>query len=165
MATVTYLSFQSGKIIKVSGQDVLHQIERTEKKTFARLEAFAFSTELKKRNHELIVIADDVVTHECKVALVAYMVIAHAKNTNMVHLHKICVQKGFRRQGVGARLLIAYIEKLKKQGAVQIQLWFDESNTPARLLYEKVGFEEVRRLDNYYASSRVGMRIALPTCS
>ena len=163
MATITCLSFPTCRKLNLSRQDVVREIERTEKESFARHEVFDFASELKKRNVELIVIVDDDgrPSPRGKVGVVAYMTIAHTKNANMVNLHKICVHESFRQRGIGKKLLIAQTEKLKKHGATNIQLWVDESNSPARMLYQKIGFKEVRRLGNYYTTDRAGVQMVM----
>lgn len=138
------------------------QIERAEKRTFGRHEALDFTTELKKRNLELVVAYDE--TNEIvpgTPALVAYLVFVYSKPGNTVTLHKICVQKSYRRRGVARFMLSKLVERLKKQGASKIQLWVDESNASAKLLYQGVGFEEVGRVSDYYAINRTGVQMAL----
>ena len=161
MTTISCFSLRTGDKIEISKQDALCNVERAEKKTFARHEALDLNMELQKRNSELIVIMDDDLSHQGSMILVAYMVSAHIKPAGTVSLHKICVVGRYRHQGVGRRLLTTQIEKLKKQGAVKIQLWVDENNTPARNLYEGTGFKEVRRVSDYYNVGRTGIQMIM----
>ena len=154
MATITCFS-RTGQKLTTARQLVVRKVEHVEKKAFPRHEAFDFATELRKRSLELnVILNDEVSMTNGEIVLVAY-----TKNTNLVNLHKICVQESFRRQGIGQKLLFMQIEKLRRRGATKVQLWVDENNLAARLLYEKAGFEEVRRLEDCYISGRTGIQM------
>ena len=157
MATITTISLQMGKHFPVSKQAVLPQVERAERKTFPRHEAFDFPLELKKRNLDLVVILkdDDILPSETP-KMAAYAVFVHSKPGNSVMLHKICVLDQFRRQGIATRILATQVEKYTNRGCFKIQLWVDEQNMPARSLYGSAGFQETNRVDNYYAPGRTG---------
>lgn len=162
MAAITCLSFQTGGRVTMPRPDVVLEVEHLEKKTFARHEVFDFPTELKKRNLELIVTVDyDTFLRQGKIFVVAYMVMAYTKNAGTVNLYKICVQERFRRQSIAKGLLVGQIAKVRKQGGIRIQLWVDVANAAARPLYEQTGFEEVKRLDDYYAPGRTGVQMIL----
>ena len=56
-------------------------------------------------------------------------------------------------------MLETQAERLKKQGCTKIQLWVDEGNLPARRLYRVLGFEEMSRVNDYYAVGRTGIQM------
>jgi RimJ/RimL family protein N-acetyltransferase len=66
------------------------------------------------------------------------------------------VRNGFRRMGVGTRLVDQTIQKTKEQGIERVELEVFGSNIPAIRLYEKMGFtvegvkKKARKLDGIY---------------
>lgn len=166
MATITTMSLQTGKHLPVSKQAVLPQVERAEKKNFARHEAFDFHLELKKRNVDLVIMlkGDSISLRETPM-VAAYSVFVHSKPGNFVNLHKICVLDDFRRQGIAKKILTTQTQKYKNRGCSKIQLWVDEQNMPARSLYESAGFQETNKVDDYYAPGRTGLQMSLDLIS
>ena len=166
MPTVVTLSLQTGKHLSVSKQAVLPQIERAEKKNFARHEAFDFHLELNKRNVDLvIVVRDDGISPRETPIMAAYSVFVHSKPGNLVMLHKICVLEDFRRQGIAKKILAMQTEKYTRRGCSKIKLWVDEQNMPARSLYESAGFQKTDKVDDYYAPGRTGLQMSLDLIS
>ena len=160
MANVIILSINTGKVIRVMKDNLIHQIQHIEKKTFPRREALDFNTELQKRNTDLVIILDDAGKFTpAKPKVVAYMVFVHPKAGNAVLLHKICVDGEYRRRGIARIILEAQTQRLKKQGLTRIQLWVDEGNLPARRLYKALGLQEVSTVNDYYAAGRNGIQM------
>ncbi|PID28980.1 MAG: ribosomal-protein-alanine N-acetyltransferase [Candidatus Cloacimonadota bacterium] len=62
------------------------------------------------------------------------------------------IKKSFRRRGIAFRMLKAVIEEKIKKGIKYFFLEVRESNFPAILLYEKLGFEKNGMRKNYYSS-------------
>ena len=166
MATITIISLQTGKQLPVSKQAILPQVERAEKKNFARHEAFDFQLELKKRNVDLVIILKDDGISPGEIPMVAaYSVFVHSKPGNFVTLHKICVLEEFRRQGIAKKILITQTQKYASRGCSKIQLWVDEQNKAARSFYESAGFQEMNKVENYYAPGRTGLQMSLDLMS
>ncbi len=68
------------------------------------------------------------------------------------HLISIAVLPEYRRMGLGEKMLIDSLSKLKKLGGIKsVILEVRVSNTPAILLYEKHGFIKSDRMKYYYA--------------
>lgn len=65
---------------------------------------------------------------------------------------KICVDPKFRKQGIARRLLSAAFETLRNLGASNVMLEVRFSNSPARALYESLGFSEVCTRKNFYGN-------------
>lgn len=65
-------------------------------------------------------------------------------------LANIAVDEGWRREGVGARLLTRFAREVARRGAARIWLEVRESNAPARRFYEGYGFARVGRRHGYY---------------
>lgn len=163
MATIMTVSYHTKKKVLISWEEaVLPQVKQCEKKTFHSSEIFDFDSELKKRNVEMTVIVDDHINSATDNAvLVAYMVLVHSKLGNAVILHKICIQQNYRRQGIARQMLESEIEKLKRRGCAKLHLWVSAGNGGAQHLYEKLGLEEVRTVDDYYAPGRAGISMSM----
>lgn len=160
MANVIIKSLHTGEKLRVPKDELIHQVQHVEKKTFSRREAMDFSTEVQKRNMHLAIIVDDAgVSTPARPRLVAYMVFVYLKTGNAVLLHKICVSEDYRRRGIARTVLEMEAERLKKQGCTKIQLWVDEGNLPARRLYKVLGLNEVGRVNDYYAAGRTGIQL------
>lgn len=160
MANIVINSLHTGESLRAAKDELIHQVQHVEKKTFPRREALDFSAELQKRNTDLVIIVDDAEGFTpAKPKMVAYMVFVHLKAGNVVLLHKICVDGEYRRRGIAKFVLEAQAERLKKQGCTKIQLWVDEGNVPARALYNVLGLEEVSTVNDYYAAGRNGIQM------
>ena len=62
----------------------------------------------------------------------------------------VAVHPDFRRQGVGAQLVVALEQALRQRQVCSLSLEVRASNAPARALYEKLGFRQVGCRPNYY---------------
>lgn len=62
----------------------------------------------------------------------------------------VCVKASARCRGVGKEMMTALIEEAKKLGMAMLYLEVRESNTPARALYQRLGFEENGVRKNFY---------------
>ena len=68
------------------------------------------------------------------------------------HIRQVQVPEKFQRIGVGRKLMVEAIERLKSEGVEQIVLATAESNTKARSLYEDLGFRESQKQVQYKLS-------------
>lgn len=62
----------------------------------------------------------------------------------------VCVKASARKQGIGRQMMTVLIEEAKKLGMAVLYLEVRESNTPARNLYQSLGFEENGIRKNFY---------------
>ena len=160
MANVIVESLHTGKRLRVAKDELIHQVQHVEKKTFPRREAMDFSIELQKRNTDLVIIVDDAgLLTPARPKMVAYMVSVHLKAGNAVLLHKVCVSEDYRRRGIARLMLETQAKRLEKQGCTKMQLWVDEGNVSARQLYKVLGLAEVSRVNDYYAVGRPGIQM------
>ena len=159
MPLISVLSLTSWSPLSAISSDVVAKIKRTERKIFPRNEASDFDTELSKRNAELVAVVE-IGPAASQLKLVAYLVATRVHNIAL--LHKLCVAEEYRRRGIAAQLLGFQIRKLRMSNCVKVQLRVDEQREAARTLYSKVGFTEVDRVVNYYASERAGIKMVLP---
>lgn len=62
----------------------------------------------------------------------------------------VCVKESARCRGIGKEMMTVLIEEAKKLGMAMLYLEVRESNTPARALYQRLGFEENGVRKNFY---------------
>ncbi len=62
----------------------------------------------------------------------------------------IAVDPAAQGQGVGTRLMRAFLDELQRRGAETVFLEVAESNAPARALYSRAGFAVTGRRRGYY---------------
>lgn len=66
----------------------------------------------------------------------------------------LAVKPEYRRQGIGEMLIHELIDQLRIKGIIALLLEVRVSNTPAIVLYEKIGFRQVGRRPHYYHDPR-----------
>ncbi len=67
------------------------------------------------------------------------------------HIVSIAVSKEYRRRGIALKLMQTALANMKKfYGVNEAYLEVRVSNEPAIKLYRKLGFEIIKRLDDYY---------------
>jgi ribosomal-protein-alanine N-acetyltransferase len=69
------------------------------------------------------------------------------------HIITFAVHPRWRRQHIGERLLIAFLDLALDRGAHEAMLEVRLSNLPARRLYEKFGFRPVGLRPRYYSDN------------
>ena len=62
----------------------------------------------------------------------------------------VCVKESARCRGVGKQMMTVLMEEAKKLGMAMLYLEVRESNSPARMLYQRLGFEENGIRKNFY---------------
>ncbi|HJX37852.1 MAG TPA: GNAT family N-acetyltransferase, partial [Anaerolineae bacterium] len=68
------------------------------------------------------------------------------------YVDTMCVRPSHQRRGVGAALLLAGLQALRRAGMVSATLETDEDNpTEAARFYQRVGFREIWRWSAYGA--------------
>jgi [ribosomal protein S18]-alanine N-acetyltransferase len=70
------------------------------------------------------------------------------------HITTFAVHPAWRRQGIGERLLLAFLDIAIARDAHEATLEVRLSNLAARRLYEKYGFRPVGLRPNYYSDDR-----------
>jgi [ribosomal protein S18]-alanine N-acetyltransferase len=75
------------------------------------------------------------------------------------HVITIDVRAAHRRSGLGRRVLEELLSRFAAAGAKTVRLEVDLRNAPARRFYERMGFEETRKLPDYYGYGIDGMRM------
>ena len=62
----------------------------------------------------------------------------------------LAVSQDARGKGIGAKLVLALMERLRQNGVYHLTLEVRVSNAPAISLYQKLGFQSIGRRPNYY---------------
>jgi ribosomal-protein-alanine N-acetyltransferase len=89
---------------------------------------------------------------ENKGALIGYVVWEENTEDSHGHILNLAIQKDFRQQGKGTKLLKHTLSSMKKAGMETCELEVRESNIWARHLYESAGMIAVDRRVGYYNS-------------
>lgn len=79
---------------------------------------------------------------------VGYVLVTTSPET--AHVAEIVVAPDHRREGRARRLLAAALARLRKTDATRVELAVEPDNNAARRLYGSLGFEDVRREEEYY---------------
>jgi GNAT superfamily N-acetyltransferase len=93
----------------------------------------------------------------------AYKQMPSGTYSNWFYLSDLFVEKPYRGQGVGARLLQLLEARIAAQGVLYIWTWTAGYEAPG--FYKKQGYEVFTEMENWYASghSRVGLKKKLST--
>jgi len=75
------------------------------------------------------------------------------------HVITIDIAASARRGGLGKRLFEELLARFAAAGARTVRLEVDVRNAPARRFYERMGFEETRKLPDYYGDGIDGIRM------
>ena len=71
---------------------------------------------------------------------------------DQVHINNLAVRPEMRQRGLGSRLLDAVMKEAGNLGAASLMLEVRESNTAARRLYERAGFNVHSVRKSYYTN-------------
>jgi ribosomal protein S18 acetylase RimI-like enzyme len=71
------------------------------------------------------------------------------RNSHIIYLGGVAVDAGSRQQGVGGRMMVEIMEKIRAMGYTRVELTVGTENVRAIRMYERAGFENEGRLKNY----------------
>ena len=130
--------------------EILDIIQSLERRPFPSSESLSITTETSKRNTTLLYAT-------CSSSIIGYLLYI---NTSFgIRIHKVCVAKSHRRQGVATKLIRA-VCVIAAKGGKDIDLWVDEARAPARECYVSSGFVQVGDVVvDYYGPGRNGLRM------
>ena len=115
-----------------------------EKESFRQpWQRISFSTELSCRDA-----MNRVVLHPAHGQIIAYACLR--LNLDELHLLRIAVALGWRRQGIADRLLNSCFREARIRGASAVYLEVRQSNTFAKDLYKKLGFQIMATRPKYF---------------
>ena len=132
-------------IRKMTEEDVA-AVAALEKENFSRPWSYdAFYKTLSDENY-IVIIAKEAD------ALLGYCVLLCTGEE--ADITNVCTATTARGKGVATEMLTALMEEGCDRGVTEFFLEVRESNTPARSLYTKLGFEEIGMRKNYYEEPR-----------
>ncbi|MFD1646476.1 GNAT family N-acetyltransferase [Haloarchaeobius litoreus] len=76
----------------------------------------------------------------------------HSFTGEVAHVAELVVAHAHRREGRARQLFLALLARLRREGCRAVELVVAVENTPARTLYEELGFEERETLVGYYGT-------------
>jgi ribosomal-protein-alanine N-acetyltransferase len=79
----------------------------------------------------------------------------------LADLHRLAVEPGSRRRGIGADLVRAGLELVRQLGVREVILDVDYRNEPAIALYQQLGFEQLSARQNYYGPGKHALILKL----
>lgn len=79
------------------------------------------------------------------------------KEEGLAHLHILGVQPEFRRRGLGFRLMVEALRRLRENGFSRVELDMDTLNSKALPLYEMLGFREQEVITLYHRQLSVDL--------
>lgn len=104
------------------------------------------------------------VGYDCRMVLVddqrvGFVIVSQVLDE--AHLLNIVLHRDWRGLGVAAEVLTRIMEELRRDDIKLLYLEVRESNTPARRLYEKLGFRANGFRQNYYRTAAGGREDAI----
>lgn len=86
-------------------------------------------------------------------------VVLFRRGLKSARLYSLVVDSAARGRGIGGALLAAVEAAARRRGCVGLRLEVREDNRAAQALYRRDGFEEVARLEGYYADGCAALRM------
>ncbi|XP_014501056.1 uncharacterized protein LOC106761942 isoform X2 [Vigna radiata var. radiata] len=75
------------------------------------------------------------------------------------YIANLCVIKSARRQGIASNMLSFAIGAAKSNGVTQVYVHVDKNNSPAQILYQKMGFEMVEMANSQLVEQTYLLRL------
>ena len=136
------LGLEETFIIRQMTEEDVAAVAALEAENFSRPWSYdAFMKTLSDENY-IVIIAKDTD------ALLGYCVLLCTGEE--ADITNVCTAPAARGKGVATAMLGALMDAGKARGVTEFFLEVRESNTPARSLYTKLGFEEIGLRKNYY---------------
>jgi len=133
--------------------NLLEDICIIESSSFSHPFSRHYITELSKLYPETFLVAEE----DSKV--LGYVVAQ--RDQDRAHVLSIAVREDYRRRHVGSKLMRALFKTLRMNGIGSIILEVRESNSAAKGLYQKLGFQPVGGLSRYYEDGEDGVSYSL----
>jgi ribosomal-protein-alanine N-acetyltransferase len=78
------------------------------------------------------------------------------------HIVSVAVLEAHRRKGVGRVLVEEALVAMRRRGCTEAYLEVRVSNTGAAELYDRLGFQQTARLENYYRDGEAAYQMSYP---
>jgi len=83
------------------------------------------------------------------------------RNTYRGYIAMLAINKAYRKQGIGTKLVVKAIESMQEENCDEVVLETEITNTGALALYKKLGFMKDKRLCRYYLNGVDAFRLKL----
>lgn len=94
--------------------------------------------------------------------IVASGVLLFRADSPTARLYSIAVAPEMRGFGLGSQMMRRLEREARQRGALGLRLEVSVHNTAALALYAKIGYEEVRRIPEYYADGSAALQLRKP---
>jgi len=126
----------------------------------ARLHAASFRRGWSDDEVERLIGERNVVTHRAASGAMLAGFIMSRLAAEEAEILSVAVARAYRGRGLARRLLDLHLRRLAGLGCRAVFLEVDENNRAAIRLYDRAGFREVGRRDNYYPAAAPGQAVA-----
>jgi ribosomal protein S18 acetylase RimI-like enzyme len=105
----------------------------------------------------------DIYVMRLNATIVAEAIILKRKTCRgeVARLYSFAVKPELRGQGLGKKLMLECLDKLRWENIQTVFLEVEAENNIAIALYESVGFSRVARLKSYYGENQDGLKMKL----
>jgi ribosomal-protein-alanine N-acetyltransferase len=129
---------------------VIDDARSTDAPAFCRLHAASFHRGWSEDEIERLMLDPQVVAHRATIGGRIGGFVLSRRAADEAEILSIAVDPHFRGRGVASALLDLHLRRLAGLLVRSVFLEVDETNTPARRLYTRAGFEQVGRRAGYY---------------
>jgi ribosomal-protein-alanine N-acetyltransferase len=91
--------------------------------------------------------------------LVGSLILLTRRNSRSARIYSVIVLPEMRGRGLAARFVAAAEAQARKDGLAAVTLEVRADNAPARALYKKHGYAEVKSLPGFYDDGADGLRL------
>jgi ribosomal protein S18 acetylase RimI-like enzyme len=83
------------------------------------------------------------------------------RNPPSAHIDSIAVLQDVQHKGVGSRLLLSFVNEVRRLGCRRVTLEVSTANGVGRAFFTKYGFRKIRGLPDYYGKGLPGLLMAV----
>ena len=121
-------------------------------------ETFDVGDRASKESYKRLLKSESVWVLENNKTIVGSAIVLVRANSRTARLYSVTVVENLRGQGLGKKIINEIVDKLKNLNYDKLSLEVKESNFNAQKLYESLGFEFIKSIENYYADSSAAKR-------
>ena len=133
---------------------VLSEASTRDAPAIARLHAASFQRGWSEQEIERLLVERNVIAHRILRGRKFAGFVMSRDAAGEAEILSIAVDSSQRGRGLARQMLSLHLRRLAGLGVRALFLEVDESNAPARKLYDRAGFHEVGRREAYYSRGR-----------
>ena len=131
-------------------ESVISQATARDAAAMAALHSRSFHRGWGEQEVEALLVEPNVLAHRAMAGRSMAGFIMSRLAADEAEILSVAVAANWRGRGVAKNLLTLHLRRLAGLGARTVFLEVDAGNVPALALYDRAGFEQVSRRDNYY---------------